>query len=113
MFQIRSLSLSSRRAGRVSPGRGMSIRSSTTKASRPNTRRIGWLKLSPLYCVVGAGSGKPQSQAGARRSAPEAKRWMTVDAIVADMTMKIATSRPLYELRLAATGAIDSQAVED
>ena len=45
----------------------------------PNTRRIGWAKLSAVYCVAGLGSGKPQSQAGPRRTAREAKRWMTLD----------------------------------
>ena len=45
--------------------------------SVPNTRRIGCAKLPALYWVIGLGSGKPQSHGGARRTACEAKRWIT------------------------------------
>ena len=50
----------------------------------PKTRRIGWAKLPAVYWVAGLGSGKPQSQAGARRTAREAKRWMAKAASDAD-----------------------------
>ena len=39
------------------------MRSCTTKATAPNTRRIGCAKLSAVYCVAGLASGKPQSHA--------------------------------------------------
>ena len=47
----------------------MSTSSRARNASVPNTRRIGWAKLPAVYWVRGLGSGKPQSQAGARRTA--------------------------------------------
>ena len=52
-------------------------------------------KLPAEYCVAGDGSGKPQSHAGARRSAAEAKRWMTVAASLADKAMNKNTRSPL------------------
>ena len=87
------------------------MRSRTTNATAPNTRRIGWAKLSAEYCVAGLASGTPQSHGGARRKASEAKRWMTLAARDAEMTMNRNTSSPLYELRLSAIGAIESQAI--
>ena len=60
----------------ASPGGGISTCSRARKTSVPKTRRIGCAKLPAVYCVAGLGSGKPQSQAGARRSAREARRWI-------------------------------------
>src|SRR5436309_1911834 len=45
----------------------MSTDSDARNTTAPNTRRIGWAKLSAVYCVAGLASGKPQSQAGPRR----------------------------------------------
>src|SRR5271165_2133978 len=89
----------------------MSTRSRTTKATEPNTRRIGCAKLSAEYCVAGLASGKPQSHAGARRRALEARRWITLAASEAETAMNRNTSSPLYELRLCAIGAIESHAI--
>ena len=46
-----------RRAGRVSPGGGMSTRSEALNTTSPNTRRMGWAKLSAVYWVAGLASG--------------------------------------------------------
>src|SRR5258708_35395217 len=97
------------RAGLISPGGGISTWSRAWNTSVPNTRRIGCAKLPAEYCAAGVGSEKPQPQAGARRSAREAKRWMTDAAIVAENAMNSITSNPLYELRLSAIGTIESQ----
>ena len=56
--------------------------------------RIRWAKLPALYWVIGAGSGKPQSQAGPRRIAFDANWWITTAASSADAITKIATSSP-------------------
>ena len=40
----------------------------------PNTRLIGWAKLSAVYWVTGLGSGNPQSHAGPRRRALARRR---------------------------------------
>ena len=39
----------------------------------PNTRRIGWAKLTLEYCAAGVASEKPHPHAGPRRKAREAK----------------------------------------
>ena len=46
----------------------MSTWSRAWNTSVPNTRRIGCAKLPDAYCVIGRGSGNPQSQAGALRA---------------------------------------------
>ena len=60
----------------MSPGAGMSTSSRAPKTKPPNTRRIGW--RSSRRCIASPGwrSGKPQSHAGARRTASEARRWI-------------------------------------
>jgi phenylalanyl-tRNA synthetase beta chain len=58
------------------------------------TRRIGWAKLAAEYWVAGSLSGKPQSQAGPRRSLSDASRWMATAVNVAEATMNRNTSRP-------------------
>ena len=50
----------------------------------PKTRRMGSAKLVAVYCVSGRGSGKPQSQAGARRTAWVARRRATGDGEAGD-----------------------------
>ena len=87
------------------------MRSRTTNATAPNTRRIGCAKLSAEYCVAGLASGAPQSHGGARRNASEAKRWMKLAASDAEIAMNRNTKSPLYELRLWATGAMESHAL--
>ena len=67
-------------------------------------------KLPLVYCVVGLGSGKPQSHAGVRRSACEAKRWIASTVSDADAAMNRKISSPLYELRAVSIGTMDSQA---
>ena len=57
-------------------------------------RRIGMAKLSAAYWVIGLGSGKPQSQAGPRRAARDAQRWIAHMAIADDITMKTKTRMP-------------------
>jgi len=52
-------------------------------------------KLSAVYWVTGLGSGKPQSQAGPRRTTREAKRWIAQIARIEDITMKPKTRMPL------------------
>src|ERR1700683_4419723 len=96
------------RAGDMSPGGGIVTVSPAPNTRAPNTRRIGCAKLSAVYCVAGRGSGNPQAQAGARRSACEANRWITNTVNQADPAMNRNTSRPLYELCEAAVGWIDS-----
>src|ERR1044072_5334238 len=93
----------------MSPGAGMTTSSCTAAARARKTRRIGCAKLLPEYWVSGLGSGKPQSQGGARRIGGEAKRWMVHTASIADVAMNRNTSRPLYELPLATAGTIVSQ----
>ena len=66
-------------AARLSPGAGMSTVSLAWNSTVPNTRRSGWAKLAAEYWLAGVGSGKPQSQAGARRTAREANRWIAAD----------------------------------
>src|SRR6476620_11895882 len=89
----------------------MSTRSDARNTTAPHTRRIGWAKLSAVYCVAGLGSGNPQSQAGPRRTARDANRWMISITTNVEMVMKTNTSRPLEELRLGAIGTIDIQAM--
>ena len=55
----------------------------------------GCAKLEAEYWVDGFGSGKPQSQAGPRRSLSEATRWMTKAASQAAAAMKAKTNKPL------------------
>jgi hypothetical protein len=71
------------------------VTSSRASNSELKTRRIGWAKPPAVYCVAGLGSGKPQSQAGPRRTAREAKRWMISIAASVDMVMKTKTRSPL------------------
>src|SRR5690348_14413383 len=78
------------------------------KTTVPKTRRIGWAKLPAVYCRKGLALGVPQSQAGPRRNAFDAKRWITEMAAQADAAMKRNTRSPLYELRLSAIGMIVS-----
>ena len=47
----------SSRAGRMSPGGGMSTCSRARNTIVPNTRRIGCAKLLAVYCVAGLASG--------------------------------------------------------
>jgi len=54
---IGSCKLTSSRAGRMSPGGGISTCSLARNTSVPNTRRIGWAKLDAVYCVAMLGSG--------------------------------------------------------
>ena len=54
---MRSRRMTVRRAGRLSPGPGMSTRSEALNTTSPNTRRIGWAKLSAVYWVAGSASG--------------------------------------------------------
>ena len=61
----------------------------------PNTRRIGWAKLAAVYWLAGVGSGKPQSHAGARRTARDARRCTTTTVSRIEAAMKANTSRPL------------------
>ena len=84
-----------RRAARPSPGGGICTSSRARNTTLPKTRRIGCEKLPAVYCVAGLGSGKPQSQASERRTAAEAKRWMTSAATPAESTMKKNSSNPL------------------
>src|SRR5258708_13961197 len=97
------------RAGLISPGGGMAAWARAWNRRVAETGGIGCGKLPAEYCAAGVGSEKPQPQAGARRSAREAKRWMTDAAIVAENAMNNITSNPLYELRLSAIGTIESQ----
>src|SRR5271156_4720670 len=97
-------------AGRLSPGAGISTVSLDRNTTVANTLRIGWAKLTAVYWLAGVGSGKPQSHAGARRTAGDAKRWMTATVSRIEAVMKAKTRRPLYELRLASIGTIESQA---
>ena len=63
----------------------------------PNTRRIGCEKLPAVYCVAGLGSGKPQSQAGARRVRAEARRWMaSAPSPAASAMKKKSTGRVIF-----------------
>ena len=62
----------SKRAARIEPGGGISTESCARNTTVPNTRRIGWAKDEAVYCVAGLKSGKPQSQAGPRRTFFEA-----------------------------------------
>src|SRR5215510_1817507 len=93
--QTGSVTTSENRAGRMSPGAGIDISSRVAEVRARKTRRIGCAKLLPEYWVIGLGSGKPQSQAGPRRIACEAKRWMVHTASIADMAINRNTSRPL------------------
>ncbi len=45
------------RAGRVSPGGGISTCSRARNTTVPKTRRIGCAKLMAVYCVAGLASG--------------------------------------------------------
>ncbi len=69
------------RAGAMSPGGGI-VTSSWAPNSAARTRG-GSAGRSCRRCIAspGCGSGKPQSQAGARRSACEAKRWIAATVI--------------------------------
>ena len=60
----------------------MWTRSLARNTAPPKTRRMGCAKLSAVYCVIGLASGKPQSQAGARRSRFDAMRWTAQAATV-------------------------------
>ena len=52
-------------------------------------------KLEAEYCVAGFGSGKPQSQGGARRTLSEPSGWIANAARKPASAMKPNTSRPL------------------
>src|SRR5689334_20693038 len=99
---------SEKRAARISPGAGIETCSRVAAVPDRNTRRIGCAKLLPEYWVIGFASGKPQSQAGPRRIACDAKRWMPQTASSDEMVMNRNTSRPLYELPLSTEGTIVS-----
>src|SRR5258708_39513803 len=96
------------RAGRGSPGGGMSISSRARNTAVPNTRRIGCAKLPAVYWVTGVASGKPQSQGAERRIECDAQRWMTYAARLAATAIRMNNSNPLYELLHSATGRIVS-----
>ena len=93
--QIRSRSRTVIRAGSRLPGGGISTVSVARKTSVPNTRRIGCAKLPAVYCVAGLASGNPQSQAGARRTAREARRWMANAARNPDIAINVKMRMPL------------------
>src|SRR5258708_732448 len=98
------------RAGAISPGAGIAPPARAPSSDAPTTRRIGWAKLLAVYWVIGLGSGAPQSQAGARRTAWEANRWMAIAHSPAEAVMNASTKRPLYELLVSAIGTIESHA---
>src|SRR5208283_5683208 len=97
-------------AGLLSPGGGMSTTSLEPNSTVPNTRRIGCSKLAAEYWLAAVGSGKPQSQGGARRTLRVLRRWIATTVVMIDEVMKTNTSSPLYELRLAAIGMMVCQA---
>src|SRR3546814_1439232 len=72
-----------------------------------STRTDTLFPYTTLFRSRGLKPGKPQSHAGARRTAREAKRWMTQAAREAESAMNRKTSRPLYELRASAMGTIE------
>ncbi len=82
-------------AGRLSPGGGMSTTSFERNSTVPKTRRIGCSKLAAEYWLSGVGSGKPQSQAGARRTPCALRRWIATTVIRIETVMKANTSSPL------------------
>src|SRR5574337_1235104 len=96
-------------AGRGSPGGGISTCSCAANATVANTRRIGCARLVAEYCATAPRPGYPQSQNGALRTVRDAKRWTATAARLAEAATKPNSSRPLYELRLADTGTMDSQ----
>src|SRR5690242_5324382 len=93
--QIKSCMTTVSRAAFAEPGGGISPSSRAANTTLPKTRRIGWEKLEAVYWIAGFGSGKPQSQAGARRRRSDARRWIATEAIDPDSSMKANTRRPL------------------